>query len=129
MVIGEVVNHLEEAFQRFRVAVRQVGVLEDVAEQQRNARVFIHLRNRFRIQIQHLKAAHPRRHQFSPTVPGKIAAKESAFPTQLFRFRVHIVHKFVNQGDGNLLHLAFGVGYFAHQNITRRINAPFGSVV
>jgi hypothetical protein len=50
VVVGEFVDFLEEAAQRFRVAVGQVGVLEDVAEQGRDAGVFGHLADGFAVQ-------------------------------------------------------------------------------
>ena len=40
VVVGEAVDFLEEGAQRFRVAVGQVGVLEDVAEERGDAGVW-----------------------------------------------------------------------------------------
>ena len=43
VIVGELVNNLEEALERLGVAVRQVGVFEDVTEKRRDAGVFGHL--------------------------------------------------------------------------------------
>jgi len=39
VVVAELVDDLEEAFERLGIAIRQVGVLENVAEQRRDAGV------------------------------------------------------------------------------------------
>ena len=43
MVVGELVDDLEEGAQGLRVAVRQIGVLEYLAEKRRDAGVLRHL--------------------------------------------------------------------------------------
>jgi len=42
MVVAELVDDLEEGFERLGVAIREVGVFEDVAEERRDAGVFRH---------------------------------------------------------------------------------------
>ena len=59
MVVGELVDDLEEGLQRLRVAVGQIGVLEDVAEERRDAGVLRHLGDAFGVEAQHLVAAEP----------------------------------------------------------------------
>ena len=49
VIVGELVNDLEKGTQSLRVAVGQIGVVEDVAEQQRNARIFRHPGDRFSV--------------------------------------------------------------------------------
>ena len=124
MVIVELVNDTQKRAQSFRVAVRQIGVAENGAEQRRHFRVFRHPRNRLGVKVQHLVPAQPGAYQPGPAVPGKLAGKETAPPAQLLAARIHIIHKLVDERNSNLLHLAFGVGNLAHQNVPRRINAP-----
>ena len=57
VVVLELVDDLEERPQRFRVAIGQVGVLEDVAEEQRDAGVFRHLGDGFGVEVERLVAA------------------------------------------------------------------------
>ena len=60
VVVAELVDDLEEGLERFGVAVGQVGVLEDVAEQRRDAGVFGHLGDAFAVEAEHLVAAERR---------------------------------------------------------------------
>ncbi len=129
MVVLELVNDLEEGAQGLRVAVGQEGVLEDVAEQWRDAGVFGHARDAFGIQVQRLKAAQTGAHEFSPAVTGEVAGKELALAAQLFRLGVHVVHKLVDQRDGDLLDLTLGVGHLTDENVAGGIDAALGGGV
>ena len=51
VVVGELVDDLEEDLERFGVAIRQVGVLEDVAEERRDAGVLRHLGDAFGVEV------------------------------------------------------------------------------
>ena len=64
-------------------------------------------------------------HEFGPSVPGEVAGEEFALSAQLLRFRVHVVHELVDQGDGDLLDLGFGIGNFAHENVAGGVDAAF----
>ena len=52
VVVVELVDDLEEGLERLGVAVRQVGVLEDVAEERRDAGVLRHLGDAFGVEAQ-----------------------------------------------------------------------------
>ena len=73
VVVVELVDDLEEHLERFRVAVGQIGVLEDVAEEQRDAGVLRHLGDGFGVEVQGLVAAQPGAHELGPAVAGKLA--------------------------------------------------------
>ena len=47
VVVAELVDDLEEGLERLGIAVRQVGVLEDVAEEERDAGILWHLGDAF----------------------------------------------------------------------------------
>src|SRR5216683_8064187 len=68
VVIRELVDDLEEGAQGLRVAIRQVGILEDVAEERRDARVLRHLGDGLGVEVQGLEAAEARAHQLGPAV-------------------------------------------------------------
>ena len=61
VVVAELVDDLEEGLERLGVAVGQVGVLEDVAEERRDAGVLRHLGDAFGVEAEHLVAAEPGR--------------------------------------------------------------------
>ena len=52
---------LRKALERLGVAVGQIGVLEDVAEERRDAGVLRHLGDAFGVEAEHLVAAQRRR--------------------------------------------------------------------
>ncbi len=62
VVVAELVDDLEEGPERLGVAVRQVGVLEDVAKERRDAGVLGHLGDAFAVEAEHLVAAYSRIH-------------------------------------------------------------------
>jgi len=126
VVVGELVDDLEEGAQGLRVAVRQIGVLEDVAEEQRNAGIFRHLGDGFGVEVQDLVAAQAGAHELGPAVTGKLTGKELALPAELLALGVHVVHELVDQGNGDLLDLALGVGDLAHEDVAGGVDAAFG---
>ena len=129
VVVGELVDDLEEHLERFGVAVGQIGVLEDVAEEQRNAGVLRHLGNGFGVEVQGLMAAQAGAHELGPAVAGELAGEELALPAELLALGVHVVHELVDQGNGDLLNLALGIGHLADENIAGGVDAAFGVCV
>jgi hypothetical protein len=129
VVVAEVVDFLQKAFERFGVAVGQVGVFEDVAKQLGHAGVFAHALDGFAVQRQHLKPAQAGGHEFGPAKAGKGACKKAAAAAEFFGLGIHVVHELVNERNGDLLYLALGVGHFAHQDVAAVVNAFFGGGV
>ena len=66
MRVAKAVDFFEKAAQRHRIAVRQDGVFEDVAEQIGQIRVVAHRGEGFAVQQQHFRAAHGRMQQARP---------------------------------------------------------------
>jgi len=126
VVVGEAVDLLEEDAQGLRVAVGQEGVLEDVAEQGRDAGVLVHALDRLGVEGQHLEAAHAGRHELRPAVFGELAGEEAAAAAQLLGLGVHVVHELVDKRDGDLLHLRLGVGHLADENVAAGVDAALG---
>ena len=60
VVVLELVDDLEKGAQGLRVTVRQVGVLEDVAEERRDAGVLRHLGDGLGVEVQRLEATQAR---------------------------------------------------------------------
>ena len=129
MVVGELVDHLEEHLERLRVAIRQIGVLEDASEQQRDAGIVRHLGDGFRIQVQRLMPAQAGTHELGPAVFRKLLGEEFPLAAELFGLGVHVVHELVDQRDGDLLDLGFWVGHFADEDVAGGVDAAFGGGV
>ena len=126
VVVAELVDDLEESLQRLGVAVGQIGVLEDVAEERRDAGVFGHLGDAFAVEAKHLVAAEGGSHELGPAVAGVGAGEELALAAEFLGLGVHVVHEFVDEGDGDLLDLGLGVGDFADKDVAGGVDAAFG---
>ena len=126
VIIRELVDDREEGAQGLRVAVGKIGIVEDAAEQQRNARVFRHPRNGLGVQVQGLVAAQADLHQLGPPIAGEFTGKERALPAQLLALGVEVVHEFVDERDGDLFHLALRVGHLADEDVAGCVNPAFG---
>ena len=126
VVVAELVDDLEEHLERLRVAVGQIGVLEDVAEQERDAGVLRHLGDGLGVEVQGLVAAQPGAHQPGPAIAGELAGKELALAAELLALGVHVIHELVDQRDGDLLDLALGVGHLAHEDVAGGVDAASG---
>jgi len=74
-------------------------------------------------------AAEAAAHELGPAVAGEVAGEELAFAAEFLALGVHVVHELVDQGDGDLFDLAFGVGDFADENIAGAVDAAFGGGV
>ena len=126
VIVGELVDDLEKGAQGLRVAIRQVGIVEDVAKQGGNAGVLRHLGDGLGVEIQGLMAAKAGAHQLGPSVAGELAGEEAALSAKLLALGIHIVHELVDQRDGDLLDLALGVRNLAHQDVAGGVDAALG---
>jgi len=88
-------------------------------------RVLRHLLQRAHVQVQPAFAAQALIHQLRPGILLVPVSKERGIAAQLHRQLVHVIHKLIDHGKGDLLHLGFGVGHLAHQDVTGGINASF----
>ena len=66
------------------------------------------------------------RHEFGPAVAGVGAGEESALAAEFLGLGVHVIHELVDQGDGDLLDLGFGIGDFPHEDVSGGVDAAFG---
>ena len=71
-------------------------------------------------------AAQPASHQLGPAVAGEVAREEAAHAAQFLAFGVHVVHELVDEGYGDLLDLALGVGHLADEDVPRGVDSSFG---
>ena len=71
-------------------------------------------------------AAEAGAHELGPAVAGEVAGEELALAAEFLALGVHVVHELVDQGDGDLLDLGFGVGHFAHEDVAGGVDAAFG---
>ncbi len=126
VVVREFVDDLEEAPERFRVAVGQVGVLEDVPEERRQVRVLGHSRDAFRVEVERFVPPEAGAHESGPAVPGEVSGEEGAFAAEFFRCGVHVVHEFVDQRDGDLFDLRFRVGHLADEDVAGGVDSASG---
>ncbi len=126
VVVAKFVDDLKKTLERLWVAIRQVSVFENIAKERRDAWVFGHLGNAFTVKAEHLVTAERWIHEFCPAVTGVVAGEELALAAKLFAFCVHVVHEFVDQRDGDLLDLGFGVRNFANKNVASGVDAAFG---
>ena len=74
--------------------------------------LFGHLGNGFRVEVEDFVTAQAGAHKLGPAVTNKLFLEKLALAAELLAFGVHVVHELVDQGNGDLFHLAFGVGYF-----------------
>ncbi len=126
MIIGEFIDRLEEELERLGVAVREEGVLENIAEKLGQVRVLAHACDGLAVQCQHFDAAQARVKDIPPAILLELAFEEAGLAAHLNRLPVHVVHELIDKRDGDLLHLALGVGHFAHENIACRVDPASG---
>lgn len=55
-------------------------------------------------------------------VPGE----EAALAAHLLGLGIHVVHELVDEDDGDLFDLGFGVGHLADEDVAAGIDAAFG---
>ena len=126
VVVLEPVDDAQELAQRGGVAVGQGGVVEDVAEEGRQAVVAAHAPDGLLVAVERLVAAEAGMEQHGPAVAREFAREEGALAAQLLRLGVHVVHELVDEGEGDLLDLALGVGHLAHEDVAGGIDAAPG---
>ena len=126
VVIGELVDDLEEGAQGLRVVVWQIGVLENVPEQWRDARILRHPLDRVGVEVEHVVSAQAGAQQLGPAETGELAGEECPLAAELLALGIQVVHELVDQGDGDLLDLALGVGHFPHEDVAGGVDAAFG---
>ena len=68
----------------------------------------------------------PAVHELGPAVAGEVAGEEGTFAPEFLGLGVHVVHELVDEGDGDLFDLRFGIGDFADEDIAGGIDAAFG---
>ena len=56
-------------------------------------------------------------------------SEKLALAAEFLALGVHVVHELVDEGDGDLLDLGFGVGHLADENVAGGIDAAFGGGV
>ena len=95
-------------------------------EKRRDARVLRHAGNGLGVQVEDLVAAQAGAHQPGPAVAGELAGEELPLAAQFFAPRVDVVHELVDEGDGDLLDLALGIGHLAHEDVAGGVDATFG---
>ena len=74
-------------------------------------------------------AAQAGAHQLRPAVAGEVAGEELAPAAQRLALGVDVVHEFVDEGDGDLLDLALGVGHLADEDVAGGVDAAFGCAI
>ena len=126
VVIGELIDDLEEGAQGLRVVVWQIGVLENVPEQWWDARILRHPLDRFGVEASMSWPPRPERISLAQPKRANSPAKNFPLTPELLAFGIQVVHELVYQRDGYLLDLALGVGHFAHEDVAGGVNAAFG---
>ena len=126
VVVAEFVDDLEEGPQRLGIAIGQIGIFEDVAEELGDARILRHPVDGFGIEIEDFVSTQPAVDQPGPAVAGEVAGKEFTLTAPLLTPGIDVIHEFIDKGDGDLLDLALGVGNFAHQDVAGGVDAAFG---
>jgi hypothetical protein len=71
-------------------------------------------------------AAEPGAHQLGPAIALELARKKAALAAELFGLCIHVVHKFIDEGNGDLFNLRFGIGHFSDEDIAGGVDAAFG---
>ncbi|MNS36670.1 hypothetical protein D3C72_688640 [compost metagenome] len=126
MVVSETVDLPKEAAEGLGVAIRQVGVAEDAAEQLGQVRVLDHLGQSLGIHIQHFLAADPGCDELGPAIAFELAGEELTVEAELLRLEVHVIHELVDEGDSDLFDLALRVGDFTDKDVAAGVDAAFG---
>ena len=126
VVVAELVNDLQEGAQRLRVPVGEIGIVEYVPEERRDTGVLRHPGDGLGVQVQGFVPAHAWMHQLGPAVSGEVSGEELTLPAPLLALGVDVVHELVDESNGDLFHLALGVGDLAHEYVPGCVYAAFG---
>ncbi|OHC71653.1 MAG: hypothetical protein A3H93_15775 [Rhodocyclales bacterium RIFCSPLOWO2_02_FULL_63_24] len=65
-------------------------------------------------------------HELGPAVAGVVAGEKLALAAEFLALGIHVVHELVDERDGDLFDLGFGVGHFADEDVAGRVDAAFG---
>ena len=126
MVVGEFIDDFERGAKGFGITIRQICVLENFAEERRDARVFRHPRDGLSVEVQGFMTAQAGAHEPCPAVTGELPCEKRARAAKFFAFGVQVIHELVDQGNGDLFDLALWVGDFADKNVASGVNTAFG---
>ncbi len=126
MIVLEFVDDFEEGAQGFGAVVGEEGVLEEGAEERGDVGVLGDFGQGFGVEDQGGLAAEVGLEEVAPSEAGIRAGKELAPASELFGLGVDVVHELVDEGDGDLFDLAFGVGDFADKQVAGGVDAAFG---
>jgi hypothetical protein len=126
VIVGELVDDLQEALEGLGITVGEVGVLEDVSEEGWDAGILRHLGDAVGVEGEEFVAADAGLHELGPAVFPIVAAEELPLAAQLLGLGVHVVHELVDEGDGDLLDLGLGIGDLPHEEVAGGVDAALG---
>ena len=71
-------------------------------------------------------AAQPWTHELGPAVARELASEEFPLAAEFLGLGVHVIHELVDERDGDLLDLRFGIGDLADEDVAGGVDAAFG---
>ncbi len=138
MAVGEGAQLREEEGERAPVAEFEEGIPKHVVEEQRQVSgqddfLSIHgglfpaeQLDALGEKVHALLSTEGLGHEGTPAEGGQIAGEKAALPAHLHGLLVQVVHEFVDERQGDQLHLIGRYGELPHQDVTTGIDAAFG---